>query len=148
VAGWRTLPVVWIPSGEVRELPRARMVLVQERTRLKQRVHAALAKYGLAVVGISDLFGVKRREVLAELLVQLPPQTRYVAEGLCSQIDALEEEIEAIERRMRKALSLTGEVELGSVSFSVSGGMAASRLYFRESFEPPPKRRPVCLLKP
>jgi len=140
--------VEWIPPGEVRELPRARMVLVQERTRLKQRVHATLAKYGLAVVRISDLFGVKGREVLAELLVQLPPQTRYVTEGLCSQIDALGEEIDAIEGRMREVLSLTGEVELGSVSFSVSGGMVASRLYFRESFEPPSKRRPVSLLKP
>jgi len=110
-----TLPEVWIPPGElrdVRELPRARMVLVRERTRLKQRVHATVAKYGLAVVGISDLFGVKGRAVLAKLLAQLPPQTRYVTEGLCSQIDALEEKIEAIEGRMREVLSPTREVEL------------------------------------
>jgi len=45
-----TLPEVWIPPGElrdVRELPRTRMVLVRERTKLKQRIHATLAKYGI-----------------------------------------------------------------------------------------------------
>jgi len=61
-----TLPEVWIPPGELRdmrELPRARMVLVRERTRLKQRVHATLAKYGIQV-GASDLFGAKGRQLL------------------------------------------------------------------------------------
>ena len=45
-----TLPVVWIPPGELRDqrdLPRTRMVLVQQRTRLKKRIHATLAKYAL-----------------------------------------------------------------------------------------------------
>ena len=52
---------MWIPPGELRdkrELPRTRMVLVRERTKLKQRIHATLAKYGIHV-GASDLFGVK-----------------------------------------------------------------------------------------
>jgi len=47
-----TLPEVWIPPRELRdkrELPRVRMVLVRERTRLKQRIHATLAKYGIRV---------------------------------------------------------------------------------------------------
>ena len=35
-----TLPVVWIPPGEVRELTRTRMVLVAQRTQLKNRIHA------------------------------------------------------------------------------------------------------------
>ena len=41
-----TLPEVWIPSGEIRdkrELPRSRMLLVRQRTRLKQRVLSNLA---------------------------------------------------------------------------------------------------------
>jgi transposase len=40
-----TLPEVWIPRGvlrDQRELPRTRMVLVQQRTRLKHRIHATL----------------------------------------------------------------------------------------------------------
>ena len=34
------------------------MVLVQERTKLKQRIHATLAKYGTRVEA-SDLFGLR-----------------------------------------------------------------------------------------
>jgi len=85
-----TLPVVWIPPGELRdkrELTRTRMVLVRQRTQLKQRVHATLAKYGLCVSEVSDLFGVKGREFLEDRLTRLPPQTRYVTEGVLSQID-------------------------------------------------------------
>jgi transposase len=45
-----TLPTVWIPPGELRDqrdLPRTRMVLVRQRTQLKNRIHATLAKYAL-----------------------------------------------------------------------------------------------------
>jgi len=86
-------------------------VLVRERTKLKQRIHATLAKYGIHV-GASDLFGVKGRQLLLEELQLLPPQTRYVTEGLLRQIQALEGEILAIGARMREVLSPTGEVEL------------------------------------
>ena len=47
-----TLPTVWIPSGALRDrrdLPRTRMVLVRERTRLKNRIHATLAKYAMTI---------------------------------------------------------------------------------------------------
>ena len=59
-----TLPTVWIPSSAVRdarELPRTRMVLSRQRTQLKNRVHATLAKYGYTVEGASDAFGKKGR---------------------------------------------------------------------------------------
>ena len=42
-----TLPTVWIASGELRdqrELPRTRMAFSRTRTRLKNRIHATLAK--------------------------------------------------------------------------------------------------------
>jgi transposase len=42
------LPTVRIPPGALRdqrELPRTRMVLVRQRTQLKNRLHATLAKY-------------------------------------------------------------------------------------------------------
>jgi hypothetical protein len=41
-----TLPAVWIPPSTLRDwrdLPRTRMVLVRQRTRLKNRIHAVLA---------------------------------------------------------------------------------------------------------
>jgi len=47
-----TLPTVWIPPGALRDqrdLPRTRRVLTRERTRLKNRIHATLAKDRVAV---------------------------------------------------------------------------------------------------
>jgi transposase len=44
-----TLPTVWIPPGplrDLRELTRTRLVLVAQRTRLKNRLSATLAKWG------------------------------------------------------------------------------------------------------
>ena len=54
-----TLPTVWIPPGTLRdqrELPRTRMVFGAARTRVKNRLHSVLAKYGLQdrFKGISD----------------------------------------------------------------------------------------------
>jgi transposase len=63
-----TLPVVWVPPRElrdIRELVRARMVLVRQRTQLKNRILATLGKYGLVVEGVSDAFGVRGRQVIA-----------------------------------------------------------------------------------
>ena len=45
-----TLPTVWIPPAQVRdkrELPRTRMVFAVERTKLKNRIHSVIDKYGL-----------------------------------------------------------------------------------------------------
>ena len=56
-----TLPTVWIPPGDIRdnrELPRTRMVFANLRTRLKNRIHSVIDKYGLHTDfdGISDIF--------------------------------------------------------------------------------------------
>src|SRR3989339_467257 len=64
-----TLPTVWIPPGPLRdqrELPRIRMVFATARTRLKNRIHSVLDKYGLQdqFAGISDIFGGGVREHL------------------------------------------------------------------------------------
>src|SRR5436309_16110572 len=66
-----TLPTVWIPPGELRDqrdLPRTRMVLVRQRTQLKNRIHATLAKYALHDLEVSDLFGVQGRHLLRQRL--------------------------------------------------------------------------------
>jgi transposase len=65
-----TLPTVWIPPGELRdqrELPRTRMALVRQRTQLKNRLHATLAKYALHDLEVTDLFGVRGRQLLRQL---------------------------------------------------------------------------------
>lgn len=87
-----TLPTVWIPSAELRdqrELFRTRMVFTQQRTRLKNRIHATLAKYALRIEESSDAFNKKGREELTLCLVKLPLHTRYAAERLLEQLDSV-----------------------------------------------------------
>ncbi len=110
----KTLPVVWIPPKELRDkrdLCRTRMYLVDQRTRLKNRVHAALSRYGI-VVEASDLYGKKGREELARTLPLLPEHTRFATELQLREIDALEEQAERLETRMREVFEETEEVRL------------------------------------
>ncbi len=110
-----TLPTVWIPSGELRDwrdLPRTRMVLVRQRTQLKNRIHATLAKYALSVREVSDLFGKRGRMLLRQRLDELPPQTAYVTERMLEQVEALDRQVGLFEQRMGEVFELTPEIEL------------------------------------
>ncbi|MFQ5794423.1 MAG: IS110 family transposase [Candidatus Bipolaricaulia bacterium] len=105
-----TLPTVWIPPAEIRDardLPRTRMVLTRERTRLKNRIHATLAKYALTIREVSDIFGVRGRVLLAERIEQLPPQTQYATERLLEQLRAVDQQIQAFEERMEAVFHQT-----------------------------------------
>jgi transposase len=97
-----TLPRVWIPPGELRDqrdLPRTRMVLVRQRTQLKNRIHATLAKYALHDVEASDLFGVRGRALLRQRLDVLPPHTAYATQQLLEQVDGLDRPVRGFEQR-------------------------------------------------
>ena len=110
-----TLPTVWIPPAEVRdarELPRTRMMLVGQRTQLKNRVHATLAKYGLSLPEVSDLFGKAGRKALARLMEQLPPNTTEATRAVLQQLDGLEQAITAVERRIAEVFDDTAENKL------------------------------------
>jgi transposase len=110
-----TLPVVWIPPRELRdarELPRARMVLVQQRTRLKNRIHATLGKYGIAFPEISDLFGKRGRAALRTRVAELPPQTAFVLCRLLAQVEGLDGEIAALEQRMAELFEVDEAIRL------------------------------------
>jgi transposase len=99
-----TLPTVWIPSGAIRdarELPRTRLVFSRHRTQLKNRVLATVAKYGLAVEGVSDAFGKRGRTILTTLQAQLPPQTQEAVTCLLAQLDQVEGTLTRLERQMR-----------------------------------------------
>ncbi len=98
-----TLPTVWIPPGELRdrrELYRTRMVFGQQRTRLKNRVHATLAKYGLRVEGTQDAFAKKSREELEGCIAQLPEHTGFAVHRLLEQLESVSAQIQMLERRM------------------------------------------------
>jgi transposase len=103
-----TLPTVWIPPGELRDqrdLPRTRMVLVRQRTQLKNRIHATLAKYGLHDFEVSDLFGVHGRALLRQRLTLLPPHTAYATQQLLEQIEKLDGGVRGFEHGSRPCSS-------------------------------------------
>jgi len=110
-----TLPTVWIPPGELRDqrdLPRTRMVLVQQRTRLKNRIHANLAKYALGIPGVSDIFGTGSEPLLRDRIRHLPPQTRYTTELLLEELSFVKEKVEELEKRMAEVFRETEEIRL------------------------------------
>jgi transposase len=102
-----TLPTVWIPPLEIRdkrELPRTRMVFARQRTKLKNRIHSVIDKYGLQdkFTDISDMFGKNGCKVLRECFDLLPEQTRYTLEMLLHHLEEVELQIEKIEKRMEE----------------------------------------------
>jgi len=111
-----TLPTVWIPPGDLRdkrELLRTRMVFAAERTRLKNRIHSVLAKYGLTDFGeLSDIFGKSAREIMREYLKRLPAETRYTSRGLLGQLDVVQREIDRIEKRMMQVFETNRDIKL------------------------------------
>jgi transposase len=110
-----TLPTVWIPPAmirDLRDLPRTRMVLSQERTRLKNRIHATLAKYGLSIEGARDAFGKRGLEELKEKLDLLPPHSRFCVERLLGILEKIREEITQFEARMKKEFLTSRQMEL------------------------------------
>jgi transposase len=111
-----TLPTVWIPPGPLRDqrdLPRTRMVLPRERTRLKNRIHATLAKYGLRLEGTSDLFGRRGRQwLLTTALPALAPPSRYATERLLEQLAVVTAPIEDVEQRLRAVFAPTPDLQL------------------------------------
>lgn len=109
-----TLPTVWIPPGELRDqrdLPRTRMVLTQMKTKLKNRVHSNLAKYGYKV-DATDIFVGKGRKQLLGIVGMLPPQTQFVTQQLLEELESVNARIRVMEGKMEELLQHTQELEL------------------------------------
>lgn len=111
-----TLPTVWIPPSDIRdmrELPRTRMVFANMRTKLKNRIHSVIDKYGWQndFSDISDMFGGKGQEQMAITIKKLPPETAYTLKCLLKELDEVVEQIERIEKRMKKTFGETEEVK-------------------------------------
>lgn len=110
-----TLPTVWIAPGAVRdlrELPRTRMFLTRERTRLKNRIQANLNKYGLAVKGYSDPMGKGALRETHRRLTQLPEQTALATAELLEQLESTRQLIKAQEKRIEELISQTPDMQL------------------------------------
>jgi len=111
----KTLPTVWIPPGELRdlrEITRSRIFIARQRTRLKNRIRSILSKYGLQVTGYSDVFGRKARQELETRLQELPPETRRITPMLLEQLDFVAGQIGTLEARLLELVEVTPEMVL------------------------------------
>ena len=109
-----TLPTVWIPPMElrdVRELLRTRMDLVRQRTQHKNRIHAALSRYALEVEA-SDAFAGSGRRELEEKLRELPPHTQFANTCLLEEIDGVDRQISRIEERLDEVIKESPTIKL------------------------------------
>jgi transposase len=96
------VPAIWLPDPEVRaerERARWRLHLVRHRLSLKQRVHAVLLAHGKPCP-VSDLFGVRGRQLLARLC--LPEPWAGSVEASLRLIDELDREVDTCERELRR----------------------------------------------
>jgi transposase len=104
------LPEVWAPDAATRALRRRvahRASLVRQRTRLRNQVHAVLAR-NLIEAPVSDLFGAGGRRWLAE--VTLPAHEREQIDSDLRLHDALAREVELAERQLGSEALARGEV--------------------------------------
>ena len=91
------LPPVWLPDERTRRLRRQvtrRAHLVRQRTRIKNQVHAILARSLVSTPLVSDLFGKTGRHWLSRQA--LPADERSSVAALLRQLDFHGEELAAV----------------------------------------------------
>ena len=110
-----TLPTVWIPSSELRDLRgllRTRLAMRRQGTFLKNRLTAAVRRYGLREDQCSDLFAGKGRLHLSNYIGWLPTQTQFACLQEWNLLDQLEDHLEELEKRIREKIGSIGWVRL------------------------------------
>lgn len=112
-----TLPEVWIPTAGLRDLRglmRTRLASRSHTTVLKNRIHAALRRYGTlhGEERTGDLFGKKNRLVLSVAIGRLPEETRRATLHEWEMADVIERHIGELEVRIRERLGKLGWVRL------------------------------------
>lgn len=106
------IPAAYVPPREtrdLRELLRYRQDLVKQRSALKNRVHALLAKDGY-LPPYTDLFGKEGRHWLEG--VELREQQGNQLQGYLRVLDCLTEQIREADARVQKTCTLTPEAKL------------------------------------
>lgn len=118
---------VWVPDEATSALRRRvarRAGLVRARTRVKNEIHAVLARCLLGRPPVSDLFGKKGREWLAEQ--ELPEEEAQTVRSCLRHIDFLDGEIGELDRRIaEQTLALPGFHRLLTIP-GVDVGVAAA----------------------
>jgi transposase len=103
------LPEAYVAPRSLRELLRHRATLTRMRSAVKNRVHAILAKHGLANEH-SDLFGKGGREFLGHLQLRDAPRRRL--DSLMSLIDDFDREIETTTREIEERARADDRVDV------------------------------------
>src|SRR6266511_2249572 len=96
------LTEIWTPDEATRALPRLvarRAAVVRARTRLKNEVHAVLARSLCPRPPVSDAFGKSGRRCLEAL--ELPEEEQLTVRGCLRQIDALDADVAELEAARR-----------------------------------------------
>ncbi|MCJ7564696.1 MAG: IS110 family transposase, partial [Candidatus Aminicenantes bacterium] len=73
---------------------------------------ATLAKYAIEIDEVSDLFGMKGREILAKRLKELPPYTRRSVETQLELLDQVEDHIRLSEKEIQEVVEATPAMKL------------------------------------
>jgi transposase len=95
------LPPVWLPDERTRSLRRQvtrRAHLVRQRTRIKNQIHATLARNLAPTPPVSDLFGTAGRHWLARQA--LPADERASVQALLRQLDFHGDELALVDREL------------------------------------------------
>ena len=95
------LPPVWLPDDQTRSLRRQvtrRAHLVRQRTRIKNQVHAILARNLAPTPPVSDLFGKAGRHWL--LTQPLPADEQSTVHALLRQLDFHGQELAVVDREL------------------------------------------------
>jgi transposase len=110
-----SLPTVWIAPSETRdarELPRTRMAFSKMRTALKNRMHSTLAKYALSLEGASDIFALKWRSPLLELIDTLPQETARCMHQELKLLGQVQDHINRLEARIKEQIKINQSMQL------------------------------------
>jgi len=105
------VPEVWVPDDETRRLRHevaARATLVRQRTQVRNRIHAVLHRC-LKDAPASDLFGAAGRAWLAT--VALPEEERAQVDAALRVHEAIEAEVDLLDRRLAKLALAEERVE-------------------------------------
>ncbi len=110
-----TLPEVWIPPSKLRDLRgllRTRLSMRRQASVLKNRIQAAIRRYGLRQDAYRDLFSKQAHALLMRYLDGLPEQTCYATTQEYQILSQIELHIDRLETRIREAICKVGWVRL------------------------------------
>ena len=109
-----TLPTVWIPPAELRDLRglmRSRLALRSYSTQVKNRVTAALNRYGLKRPDEDgELFAGRGRAHLNNHIQSLPEETREATLHEWVLIDEIGDHVDALEKRIDQRLRRSSQL--------------------------------------